>query len=102
MNYLSDLIKKDNFSIINFNNIDLNINWQKDLYNNAHLNTCGATKFTKYFSKYLNDTYHLPNHKNDKNYESWKIEYDRLKNDYYYLAKENWDALLNRCSLKEE
>ncbi len=91
-----NIIKKNNFNIINFNDLnDFKIDYSKDLYNSTHLNVYGATKYTLYFSKYLHENYDLPNHKNDKNYISWEEEYMRFKNDFNKITKTDFDELIS-------
>ena len=53
-----------------------------------------ATKYTLYFSKYLKENYDLPDHRDDKKYNSWKTEYKKFKKQYKKLTKNNFDDLL--------
>ena len=80
INTVMDILKENDFEIINFNDLDdFKIDLSKELYNVGHLNIYGATKYTLYFSKLLHDNYKLPDHRNDSSYESWDKEYERLK-----------------------
>ena len=90
------IIEKNNLKVINFNKIndEVGIDFSNDLYNEAHINVYGATKYTLYFSKYLKENYDLPDHRDDKKYNSWKTEYKKFKKQYKKLTKNNFDDLL--------
>ena len=54
---------------------ELKINWKTDTSDGGtHLNVKGAQKFTEFVGKFINLNYDIPNHKNDKNYQSWNEE----------------------------
>ena len=66
--------------------VDLNledsigIDWKKDTRDGGeHLNYTGASKATKYLSKYLYDTNLLPDHRQDSNYSDWNKLYEKFK-----------------------
>jgi len=46
------------------------------LYNDHHLNSKGAVKFTKYFSKYLSENYHFEDKRGQEAYHEWDEAYD--------------------------
>ncbi len=96
------IIEENNLKVINCNTIEElnNINFETDLYNYAHINVYGATKYTLWFSKYLKEKYNLPNHKEDLNYLSWNIEYDRFKESFNSKTSKNFDDLLLKYSEK--
>lgn len=94
-NYAIRILEENNLKVLNLNKEkDIKINFSTDLYNANHLNVYGATKNTLYFSEYLKENYDLPDHRNDKNYNSWKEEYKRFKKQYKKLTKNNFDDLL--------
>ena len=90
------IIEDNNLNVINCNTLKEldNIDFNTDFYNKAHLNVYGSTKYTLYFAKYLNDNYHLENHKNDNRYNSWNQEYERFKLDFKTKMNEDFDELL--------
>ena len=54
INEATKIIENNNLKIINFNTCeDFEIDYSHDLYNSNHINVWGATKFTRYFAKYL-------------------------------------------------
>ena len=90
INEATKIIEDNDLKIINFNTIeDLNIDYSHDLYNCNHINVWGATKFTRYFAKYLDQTYNLADHRNDKKYSSWQKEYERFTEDLKDLTGED-------------
>ncbi len=95
LNDATSIIKENELKVINFNLLeDFNIDFNTDLYNDSHLNVFGATKYTLYFSKYLNENYDLPSHKEDKKYITWSNEYNRFKNSYKSIFNTEFDNLL--------
>ena len=100
MNFISKEIKKRNYSVINFNEIeDLSINSDNDFYNLFHLNIYGSTKYTLYFAKYLHEHYDLPDHRNDKKYNSWDKTYEKLKEHYKELTQKDFEELVEESTL---
>ncbi len=97
LNYATNIIEESGLQLINFNKLnDLDIDFSHDFYNYAHLNIFGATKYTLYFSKYLNDNYDLIDHRGDKKYNSWNDEYERFKKSFYNYFKYDFDELLSK------
>lgn len=45
----------------------------------GHLNHTGVTKYTKWLSEYLVDTYDLPDRRGDSRYEAWNRQSDKLE-----------------------
>lgn len=45
----------------------------------GHLNHSGVTKYTKWLSEYLVNTYNLPDRRGEKQYEAWEHQADKLK-----------------------
>ncbi len=96
LNDVINIIKDNNMEVINFNTLqDLNIDFSHDLYNAAHLNLYGSTKYTLYFSKYLETKYNLPDHREDSTYNSWNDEYNRFKQIYKSINNKEYDELLD-------
>ncbi len=88
------MIEENNLKIINFNTIDeLEIDFSHDLYDYEHLNVWGATKYTRYFAKYLHENYDLKDHRQDKKYISWSKEYDRFTKSLKELIGESIDEI---------
>lgn len=80
---------------INFNELeDFDIDFSHDFYNASHLNVYGAIKYTKYFSKYLDENYNLPNHKKEKKYNSWDKEYERFVDKFEELTKTTFSSVI--------
>ncbi len=95
LNNAIEIAEENNIKTINFNMLeDFSINYSTDLYNSGHLNVYGATKYTIYFSEYLKNNYNLKDHRQNNNYKSWDKEYERYKDSYYVLTKQNYDDLL--------
>ena len=60
---------------INIDKFDL-VDWMRDTPDKGdHVNLRGAKKVTKYVGNILSDNYNLPDHRGDKNYESWDKDY---------------------------
>ncbi len=96
MNFITKIIENRNYKVINFNKIDdFQIDSENDFLDVSHLNIYGSTKFTLYFAKYLHEHYDLPDHRNDKKYNSWNEDYDRFKEQYKKLTQKNFIDLLN-------
>lgn len=95
INYGVKYIKENGFEVINFNTLDdFQVDFDNDLYNFAHLNTYGATKYTLYFSRYLKDNYDLEDHRDNKKYKSWDMAYEKFKNDYKATTGDNFEDLV--------
>ena len=97
LNSVIDILESNNLKVMNFNTLDDFqgiIDPSKDYYNDNHLNVYGSTKYTLYFSKYLKQNYNLEDHRNDKSYNSWNKEYERLKKKYTQLTEKNFEELL--------
>lgn len=64
------------FLDFNVNQYDTGFNWSTDTRDGGnHLNYNGATKMTKYLGKYLNENYNLKDHRQDKAYHQWNLDY---------------------------
>lgn len=75
-------LEEQGANVINYNTEEMyeeiGINFSEDLYNRHHLNSRGAVKFTEYFSKYLNDTYHFPDKRGQEGYQEWDMAYENF------------------------
>lgn len=73
-NTIAALAKERNipYKDLNLMEDELGIDWRTDTKDEGdHLNYFGAEKVTSYLGKYLKDTYGLPDHRDDAEYESW-------------------------------
>lgn len=99
MNYAARILEENNYSVINFNTLkDFTVDYKNDFYDIMHLNVYGATKYTLYFSKYLNENYDLNDHR-DEGYCSWDKEYERFTQDFKSLMGINFDELLKEYDI---
>ncbi len=92
------ILQENELNVINFNTLNDfdDIDFSRDLYNEAHLNVYGATKYTLYFAKYLKENYELEDHRNDENYSSWNKEYERFKENFKKMVNKNYEELLQK------
>ena len=57
---------------LNLKEKELDVDWQTDTKDKGdHLNYFGAQKVTSYLGGYLKETYDLPDHRGDAEYDSW-------------------------------
>ncbi len=95
LNTLTKMLNDNGFEVINTRDLEnLDIKYDHDFYNPAHLNIYGTIKYTRAFSEFLQARYDLPDHRNDKKYNSWNTEYERYKNVYHKLTNKNYEDLL--------
>lgn len=72
------LSKDLDFTYINLNNYDFNVDWKHDTKDNGeHLNFYGARKASSFLGQYLNSLNILEDHRNDKEYKLWNVAYER-------------------------
>ena len=97
LNRVVEILQDNNLDVINFNTLEDfdDIDFAKDFYNSVHFNVYGATKYTLYLSKYLNENYELKNHKGSENYNSWDNEYQQFKNKYRNSTNQDFEELIN-------
>ena len=77
-----NLSKKYDFTYINLNNYDLNIDWESDTKDKGgHLNYYGALKASKFVGNILKDTNLLEDHRKDKNYKLWDRALERYEEE---------------------
>lgn len=75
-NTIQNVADEYNLEFIDLNLIDLGIDWHVDTKDDgSHLNYTGAKKVSHFIGNYLKETGLLTDHRNDKDYESWKKAY---------------------------
>lgn len=84
-NTVYDMLDEKGYNYIHFYKdnssdftVELDIN--KDYYDNGHLNFYGAEKFTPVLAEYLSENYNLPDRRGDEKCEDyWSGKYDLIK-----------------------
>ncbi|MBQ9941973.1 MAG: hypothetical protein IJP03_03085 [Christensenellaceae bacterium] len=83
MNTIEDILAERGYDIINYNepqlDAALDLDFKTDYADMVHLNYYGAVKYTTHFSKYLHDNYDLPDHRGEKEFESWEGVTDKIE-----------------------
>lgn len=76
-NKIREIAKNNNIPFINYNDKmdEISFDFKNDMNNSGHLNIWGSDKVTQNFGKYLKDNYNLEDHRNDKSYNQWNIDY---------------------------
>lgn len=71
-NYIEEIIEKYGYEFLNSNDYykEMGIDFDKDLYNESHVNIYGAEKYTDFLTQILKEKYNLPNRKEE--YTEWK------------------------------
>lgn len=72
-NAVEQLAEEKDIEFIDLNlEKSLGIDWARDTPDKGdHVNYCGALKVSKYLGSYLDETFDLPDHRNDIGYASW-------------------------------
>lgn len=79
---IKKLSEEYNFTYINLNNYDLNIDWVTDTKDKGgHLNYYGALKASEFVGNILRDTNLLTDHRKDKNYKLWDRALERYEEE---------------------
>lgn len=74
-NGLEAYAREKGIDYLDLNLKDLGMDWEKDSMDHGdHLNYYGAEKVTRFLGEYLVSHYDLTDHRNDRNYDSWKDE----------------------------
>jgi len=70
-NYIEKIINEWGYNFLDTNDFyeELNINFETDFYDHAHVNVWGAEKYTDFLGKYIERNYKLPNRKEE--YQDW-------------------------------
>ncbi len=91
-NAAAEYLQEHGANVINFNKDEyyaaFGMDFSQDLYNAHHMNSRGGVKFTRYFAKYLSETYQLADKRGQEGYESWDEAYEKFVKFY----KEGWAA----------
>ena len=81
-NAVSAYVQERGYDCLNCNNdetvAEIGLDWDKDFYNNHHVNYVGAQKYTSYLSKYLMKRYDLEDHSGDAAYSDWESGYQNF------------------------
>ena len=79
-NAVKEVVEKAGFKFLNANDYydEMQIDFSKDFYNNAHVNAFGAEKYTKFLEKYICDNYEMPDHRGDVAYNAWDTGAERF------------------------
>lgn len=78
INSLEKIAEERGFLFLNANKYldEMGIDYAEDFYNEGHVNTQGAKKYTEFVSRYLVDHFEIPDHRGDAAYDSWKDTYE--------------------------
>ena len=83
-NSLKKLSEKYSVTFINYNYFDLyqkiGFDFSNDFFDAGHLNIYGASKFSKILGQDIKDIFSIPDRRGDKEYETWAISSEILKN----------------------
>ena len=89
INYANKKAEDSGFDTINFNTPEmreaLGVDYNRDFYNERHMNIWGAMKYTDYLSDYLDNRYETEDHRGREGYESWQ----KAARDLNDILKEN-------------
>lgn len=90
-NKVAEITKKNNIPFINYNDemSKIGLDFKNDMNNLGHLNIWGAYKVTMDFGNYLNENYNLKDHRNDKSYNQWNIDYTKSEVAAYVDTNKN-------------
>ncbi|WP_310603033.1 hypothetical protein [Anaerosporobacter sp.] len=90
INAAFDFVKEMGCDTLNMNTKEayeeLKINYNKDFYNDIHMNSKGARKVTKYLASYIDELYEYADHREDERYVDWEEAYKSY--EVYY--EEGW------------
>lgn len=96
-NFVERKIKESGYDFLDANEYakEMKLNYNRDFYNNNHVNIFGADKYTEFLSSYLKEHYQLPDRRKDSNYkkwdellENWHKQVDETKKTIYKLIGE--------------
>lgn len=92
--YIQEYADKLGVNFLDFNTVDFGLNWNEDTKDGGvHMNVLGALKLTDYLTKYLKDNYDLPDHRNEKEYEYWNLDYEVYKKELDNFVKDTKDII---------
>lgn len=76
--------------VINYNTQEkyeeIGLDFSSDLYNDHHMNSRGAVKFTEYFARYLHEHYQFEDKRGREGYRDW----DQAYVNYVKFYEEGW------------
>lgn len=94
INMAEKIITERGYKVLNFNTEEmietLNIDWEKDFYDNHHVNLRGAEKYTDYLTDYIVENYDLEDHREDSRYQSWHDAFKYYTEFKASRAPANW------------
>lgn len=73
VNYISDRIRAGGYPFLNCLEFrdEFQLDYARDYWGGGHMNIYGAEKITDVVGRYLAENYHLPDRRNDPEYEQW-------------------------------
>lgn len=79
LNVLCDMVKEQGFNVVNLqgNLEEVGLDMTTDYYDNKHTNIHGSLKYTHYLGKYLSENYDFEDKRENPDYESWNVAYDK-------------------------
>ena len=72
-NYISEIINQYGYNFLDANDFydEMELDFETNLYNDAHVNIFGADKYTDFLTNYLKSNYDLQDRRQDENYQDW-------------------------------
>ncbi len=74
LNAVSEYAKQHGIPFLDFNRIDIGLDYTRDFIDDSHLNAFVSAKFTCYLVEYLDGNYQLEDHRGDASYVSWDLD----------------------------
>lgn len=71
LNTIADIANENDIEMINYNMLDVGLDYNADFLDKWHLNYWGAEKLTSHLASYLAENYDVPNRKDDPAYAAW-------------------------------
>lgn len=81
-NYMRQIAKSEGVDYIDFNDVcdDMELDFENDMADGAHLNLSGTSKFSEYFGRLLREVYIIPDRRGNKRYSSWDVDANIQRN----------------------
>ncbi len=81
-NKIAEIAAENNVPFIDFNHLynEVELDFQRDLRDEAHLNNDGAAKVTSYLAEYLKSNYEIPDRRGEEGYSLWEDNALYLRN----------------------
>ena len=90
-NGIFDIIEEEGFPYLNFNceeNAEkYPMDFDRDYYDNGHVNFFGAEKYTEYFSEYLHENYEFTDRREGDGLEGWAKAWQNINKTMDKLSK---------------